>query len=151
MIFALGALVLRVSSGLWSPLAEIFDPLLIVAVLAALPGRPGAAISAGLLTGALADTWSARWWGEHAFTNMVIAFFIAQLARRVDLIEPLPAAACLAVGTVAAWAIPVGLSALFGTSVGALPGWTTWGLAALLNTVVGMIAHRGLRRRDMLG
>lgn len=135
---------LHILAGRWEGIALVIDPLLVVAVLGALPGRPSLALSIGLLTGALQDAWNSSWYGEHTFTHLVVAYLLSLLAQRMDLIGVLPAAAAVACATLADWGLQVGLRALFDRPLGAVPSTLFWGLAVLANTALALAFHRVL-------
>lgn len=141
---------LEVAASQWMPAARVFQPLLIVAGLAALSGKSGLAISAALLTGALADGWSARWLGQNAFTHLVLAYPISLLARRFDLLEPAPAAIVLALLGPLAWSVEIGLCRFFDVPLQGGQGWLNWLSVSFVNALVGFAIYRVLRRREML-
>jgi len=140
------ALLVRSAAGLWSPAAVVLDPLLVVNVLAALPGRAQRALGAALLTGLLADAWSGRWFGEIAFVHLVIAFVLSRLAASVDLLQPAPMALVLAAATAASWGLQVALSLAFDHNVGQMPGPGTWIAAIVINALLGLFARRLIQR-----
>lgn len=135
---------LHILAGRWEGIALVVDPLLVVAVLGALPGRPSLALTVGLITGALQDGWNSTWYGEHTFTHLVVAYLVSLLAQRMDLIGMLPAAAAVACATLADWGLQVGLRALFDRPLGAVPSMLFWGLAVLANTGLALAFHRVL-------
>ncbi|GAB4223540.1 MAG: hypothetical protein Kow0062_23900 [Acidobacteriota bacterium] len=148
-LVALG-FVLEVLAGLWPVAGRLFDPLLAIAVLAALPGRTGTAFAVALVTGLLADGWSSRWIGEQALAHLLIAYPLALLGRRVDLLVPLPALLAFLVATPASWAIGLAVGRLFDAPAGAGVGPLTWAAAAAVNGLFGMLLWHVLRRRDRL-
>ncbi|RMG48938.1 MAG: hypothetical protein D6718_00700 [Acidobacteria bacterium] len=135
---ALGALALSAVMSYVAPSGLRLDPLLVVAVLAALGGRRGTAIGAGLLTGLLEDAWVRDLFGQRAFTHMVAAYAVALLGSRLDLTQTFPAAAAYAAATVADWGLQIGLAALFDRPVGELPGVGIWTAAAVGNMLLGL-------------
>ncbi len=147
VILALVALGLRALGGLWPPIGTVFDPLLMVAVLAGLTGRSGFAMASAVFAGLLSDAWSSAWFGQSAFAYLVIAYVLAWLARRIDLNETLPALIAMVVASVASWGLQVGLTELFDHRVGTLPAPATWMAAAALNTLFGALAAHLVRRR----
>lgn len=151
LVLALVALALRALSGLWPPIGSLFDPLLMVAVLAGLTGRTGFAMGSALFVGLLSDAWSSAWFGQAAFSCLVIAYVLAWLARRIDLNETLPALIAMIAASFASWGLQVGLSELFDHQTGTLPGPTAWIAAAALNTLFGAIAAHVVRRRAERG
>ena len=52
------ALALKTIFGFFPDLAAAVDPLLVVTVVASLPGDSGRAMTAGVFTGAIEDAWS---------------------------------------------------------------------------------------------
>ncbi len=141
------AFVLEVLGGLQPTLGRLVDPLLLVAVLAALTGRTGAAFAVALVTGFLADGWSSRWIGEQALTHLLIAYPLALLARRVDLLAPVPALLMLTAASPAAWTIGLGIAALLDVPTGSGAGIAPWIATALVNGLLGFAAYEVLRRR----
>jgi cell shape-determining protein MreD len=123
-------------------IAVVVDPLLVVAALAALPGRPALAILGGLVTGGLQDAWNATWYGEHTLTHLVIAYAASLIAGRMDLLGPLPAVLVVALATVSDWGLQLALRFLFDREVGQIPGAVWWLMAILANSATGLILHR---------
>ncbi|UCF68012.1 MAG: hypothetical protein JSV80_01560 [Acidobacteriota bacterium] len=145
---SLGALALTALAGLWSPVGAVIDPLLVVAVLAALPGRQATALGAGLLTGALEDGWRSLWFGLNAFTHMVVAFGMSVLAGRIDLTQTMPTALALAAATALDWALQLGISAMFDRPIGEPPAPAIWLVAMAANTLLGLFARGLMLRRE---
>lgn len=144
------ALLLEVAAGLTPSFGRLFEPLLIVAGLTALTGRPWLAIAGALLSGGLADGWSARWFGLNTFTHLVIAFPISSLARRFDLLAPVPAAIVLALIGPLSWWVEIALCAFFDVPRVDSPGWLAWISLAAVNGTAGFAAYRVLRGRDWI-
>ena len=140
--WSLGALALRALIGLLPEPLRLADPLLAVAVVASLPGRPGVAIAAGLLTGFLEDGWSGGWFGQQALSHMVIAFLLSMLAARVDLVQIRPALLVLASAVFADWGIQLLLAVVFDRSVGTPPGVVAWIVTALATAAFGLLVRR---------
>jgi rod shape-determining protein MreD len=147
LLLTLLALAVEILASLWPSTGRLLDPLLVVAILAALGGRTGLALAAGLLTGFVEDFWSTHWIGENAFTHATVAYLVALSALRVDLGEPLPAGTVLVLGSLFEWGLHVALTALFGQPQGRLPDPWVWLVAAVLNAVLGLLLYRLLRRR----
>lgn len=141
IVWSLLALALRALLGVLPDALGRIDPLLAVAVVAALPGRPGLAIGAGLLTGLLDDGWTGGWLGQQALIHMVIAYALALLAARVDLVQIRPATIVLLLSLFADWSMQLLLAAMFDRSVGIPPGVATWMVAACGTVVVGLIVR----------
>jgi len=149
LLLTAAALGLDAALGLVVPASLDLDPLLVVAILAALPGERGRAIGAGLLTGFVEDAWVRDLFGQRAFTHMVAAYGVALIGGRLDLAQPLPATLVFAAATVADWALQIGLAALFDRPAAHLPGVGAWLAAAVGNVVLGRIVlGLGPRRRD---
>lgn len=144
ILATLVALGLRALTGMWPGIALVFDPLLVVSALAALPGRPWLALVAGLLTGAIEDAWSGGWYGQNAFTHVVTAYLLALIAQRMDLLGWLPAALVVGVATLADWGLQLGLYTLFDRPFGTVPAAVVWGLAVVANTFAGLLFHRAI-------
>jgi cell shape-determining protein MreD len=142
IVWSLLALALRALVGVLPEALGRIDPLLAVAVVAALPGRPGLAIGAGLLTGLLDDGWTGDWFGQQALIHMVIAYALSLLAARVDLVQIRPATIVLLLALFADWSMQLLLAAMFDRSVGAPPGAVNWLIAACGTVVVGLIVRR---------
>ena len=147
VVLIAAAFALELLGGMWPSAGRIVDPLLLVAVLAALPGRTGAAFAVALVTGLLADAWSSRWIGEQALTHLLIAYPLALLARRVDLLAPVPAALILTAASPLAWAIGLGIAGLLDVPTGSGAGIAPWIATALVNGLLGFVAYDALRRR----
>ena len=147
LVLGLVALGLKALSGLWPALTAGFDPLLMVSVLAALSGRTGFAMASALFTGALSDAWSSAWFGQAAFTHLVIAYVLAWLARRVDLNETLPALVAMVAASLASWGLQVGVTELLDHRTGTLPAASSWMAAAVLNALFGALAAYAVKRR----
>ena len=141
LVLAGGGVVMRAAVGLWPTLALVGDPMLVLAVLAALPGRMDRALGAALLAGVLQDAWLGRWYGEFAFIYLVVAFFLSLLAGWVDLMQPFSTMLALAAATVASWGLQLGLAAAFDHPIAQLPGPGMWVVAVLVNTVLGLLAR----------
>jgi len=141
LVMCAAALGLHALLGVWPPLGSI-DPLLVVAVIATLPGRPGAALGAGLLTGILEDAWAGGWFGQHALTHATVAYLLSILAARVDLVQLRPAMLALVVASVADWGMQLSLAVMFGKSLGDPPGATAWSIAIVGNTLLGLVVRR---------
>jgi len=148
--FLVGGLALSALLRLGGPLAHLADPLLVVALLAALPGRTRPAILVGLLAGLLDDAAFGNWFGCHALVDMTLAYVLALLAGFVDLGQPLPRAVAVFAGSLGAWGLEVGLVALFDLPPGPLPGAATWLAMAAVNAVLGMLLAGWASRRGWL-
>ena len=146
LLLAGGGVVLRALLGLWPSLALVSDPMLVLAVLAALPGRMDRALGAAVLAGILQDAWLGRWYGEFAFIYLVVVFFLSLFAGWVDLVRPLSTILALAAATVASWGLQLGLSAAFDHPVADLPGAGVWLGAMAVNVVLGLLARPVVRR-----
>jgi rod shape-determining protein MreD len=152
-LLLLGVLAVAVKTGLAlvPPLAPLADPLLVVAVLAALSGRRWPAMLTGLATGVLDDALFGQWLGVHAFSQMTIAFVLALIAVRVDMLQAPAVLLAVATASLADWGIQAGLAALFDRSVDVVPGPLVWIGAAIVNTAIGFFFFRiGARRRSGL-
>ncbi len=141
LVMSAAALAVHVLTGLWTPLGSI-DPLLVVAVIATLPGRPGPALAAGLVTGLLEDAWAGGWLGQHALIHAIVAYVLSIVAARVDLVQLRPAMLALIAASVADWGLQLALAVMFGRSVGEVPGATVWILAVFGNTMLGLVVRR---------
>ncbi|MDQ7088099.1 MAG: hypothetical protein Q9Q13_09695 [Acidobacteriota bacterium] len=136
-----GGVVLRAGLGLWPTPALAGDPMLVLAVLAALPGRMDRALGAALFAGVLQDAWLGRWYGEFAFIYLVVVFFLSLLAGWVDLVQPFSTMLALAAATAASWGLQLGLAAAFDRPAAQIPGVGMWIVAILLNTALGLLAR----------
>lgn len=126
-----------------------FDPLLVVAVLSALPGRDGPAMAAGLITGGMKDAWLARWYGQYSLSHLVVAFVLARVAGAVDLLQTPPALVCLALATFADRGLQLLLASMFGRPAG-FPGVLALLLAVAGNLVLGWVLLLIARRWSWL-
>lgn len=145
VLLGIAAIGLRFVASLSGQTAMILDPLLIVAIFAALPGRPVAAIVAGLLTGFADDVWTGRWFGMNAFSHMTVAYILALAAARMDMFQTIPVVVALALGTTMEWALHIGLMGVFGRKVGAVPGPVWWGASVVANVLLGTLLFRMVR------
>lgn len=145
VVFSLVALALRMLLGLFPSGDGWCDPLLVVAVVAALPGRDARAMGGGLVTGMLKDGWLARWYGQYSLGHLVIAFVLGRIAAAVDLMQPVPVMLSLAVATLADRGLQSLLCNLFGQSVPSF-GWLSLMLAMAGNVVLGLIVVHFARR-----
>ncbi len=143
-------LVIKAVLAMVPPIAGLADPLLVIAVFAALPGRRWTALWVGLVTGALDDALFGQWLGLHAFSHMTIAFSLSLIASRMDMAQPFPALFALGASALADWGIQVGLAVLFNRSADAVPGFWIWTAAVLVNTLLGVIFYRLAARRGTL-
>lgn len=143
-LLLLGVLALGMKAGLAMvpPLAPLADPLLIVAVFAALPGDRWQALITGLAAGALDDALFGKWLGLHSFSQMAIAFGFCFIAAKVDLMQQFPALLAVALASLLDWGIQVGLALLFNRSAEVVPGPGYWLAAALINVVIAWLFYR---------
>jgi cell shape-determining protein MreD len=148
-VLTLVCLGLRVLLGVFEPSEGAFDPLLVIAVLAALPGRDGRAIFGGLLTGVVKDAWLARWYGQYSLSHLVIAFVLGRVAATVDLLQTLPVLISLVLATLADRGLQLLLAAMFGRPA-SFPGVLALGLALAGNVVLGWILLALARRWSWL-
>lgn len=142
LVFGLAAAGLRFVASLSGPAAMILDPLLVVAILAALPGRPLLAITAGLITGFADDVWTGRWFGMNAFSHLTVAYLVALAAARMDMLQTIPVIVALALGTLVEWGLHLGLLGLFGRHSAAVPGPVWWGASGVANILLGLLLFR---------
>lgn len=151
-VLLLGLLGVALKAGLAMvpPIAPLADPLLVVAVLAALPGRRWLALTTGLVTGALDDAMFGQWLGMHAFSQMTIAFTLSVIASKVDMFQPLAALLAMSVAAAADWGLQIGLAALFNRSADVIPPWFVWGSAIVLNALLGLLFYRLAARRGSM-
>jgi rod shape-determining protein MreD len=150
LLLGLFGLVIKAVLAMVPPVAGLADPLLVIAVFAALPGRRWTALWVGLVTGLLDDALFGQWLGLHAFSHMTIAFSLALIAARMDMVQPFPALFALAGAALADWGIQVGLAVLFNRSADAVPGVWIWTGAVLVNTMLGVLFFRLVARRGTL-
>ncbi len=150
VVFLPGALVLGALLRLGGPLAHLADPLLVVALVAALPGRTRPALLVGLVAGLLDDAAFGKWFGCHALVDMTLAYGLALLAGFVDLGQALPRAIAIFGGSLAAWGLELGLVALFDLPPGPVPGPGTWLAMAAVNAVLGVLLAGWAARRGWL-
>lgn len=149
VIFALLGLGLRALLGAIPGAAGSCDPLLVVAVLAALPGREGRAIAGGLISGGMKDAWLARWYGQYSLSHLVIAFVLGRVAGAIDLLQTPPVLVCLAVATFADRGLQLLLASMFGRP-GGFPGPVALVVALVGNLVLGWILLLLARRWSWL-
>jgi cell shape-determining protein MreD len=144
------AVLLKAGLAMVPPVAPLADPLLVLAVLAALPGRRWLALGTGLVTGALDDAMFGQWLGLHAFSQMTIAFALSVIASKVDMLQPLPALLAMGLAALVDWGIQIGLAALFNRSADVIPAWYVWTAAVVVNTMLGLLFYRLAARRGSL-
>jgi cell shape-determining protein MreD len=149
VFLALICLWLRVLLGTIDVTDGAFDPLLVVAVLTALPGRDGPAMFGGVVTGAIKDAWMARWYGQYSLSHLVIAFVLGRVAAAVDLMQTVPVLVSLVLATFADRGLQLLLAGMFGRSA-SFPGPLALGVALLGNVVLGWILLALARRRSWL-
>ena len=149
LLLALNCLGLRVLFGVFQITEGGFDPLLVVAVLAALPGRDGRAVFGGLVTGAIKDAWLARWYGQYSLSHLVIAFALGRIAATVDLLQTVPVLVSLVLATFADRGLQLLLAGMFGRPA-SFPGPVALGLALVGNVVLGWILLALARRWSWL-
>ncbi len=142
------ALVVQTLAGLSAALSSVVDPFLVVAVLAAMRGHRARALTAGFLSGVIEDAWASRWYGQFAFTHLVITFLIARVGVFVDLFQPLPVTITFAIATAADWGLQLGLAAAFDRPLAQTPGLWGWFEAMGANVVLGWIFLRVMRRLE---
>lgn len=150
LLLGLFGLVIKAVLAMVPPIAGLADPLLIIAVFAALPGRRWTALWIGLITGLLDDALFGQWLGLHGFSHMTIAFLIAFVASKMDMIQPFPALLALAGASLADWGLQVGLAVLFNRAADAVPGPWIWAGAVLANMLLGVMFYRLAVRRGSL-
>jgi cell shape-determining protein MreD len=150
VVFALAvaAVLLRWLMGLWSPLAAYANPLLAITIVATLPGLALPAMGVGIATGLAQDVWTGRWFGQHAFAHLVVAYLLSLVSSRMDMVGWVPAAIALLVGSLVDWGILVGLSALFDRRVAGVPGPGAWAIMALANVAIGLVFFALARERS---
>lgn len=140
--FVIAALAMQALLGFLPDALRGIDPLLAVAVVAALPGRPGAALAAGLLTGLAEDAWRGDWIGQQALIHATVTWVLALVAARVDLVQSRPATLALLAAPVANWGLEIALALLFDRPLGDAPRPSRWAIAAAGTALVGLLARR---------
>lgn len=141
-LLGLLALALKAGLAMVPQLVPLADPLLVVAVFSALGGQRWLAMGAGLLAGGMEDALFGQWLGLHAFSQMTIAFSLALIAARVDLLQPAPALLAVALASLCDWGVQVGLAALFNRPMDVVPGPLFWLAAVVLNTIIAFLFLR---------
>ena len=140
--FAVAVLAVQALLGFLPDVLRGVDPLLALAVVAALPGRPGAALAAGLLTGLTEDAWRGDWVGQQALIHSSITWALALVAARVDLVQLRPATLALVLAAIASWGLEIALALLFDRPLGQPAGPARWILAAAGTMVIGLVLRR---------
>ncbi len=150
LVLVPGALALAALLHLAGEAGRLVDPLLVVALVAAFPGRGRPALLVGLLAGLVDDAAFGDWFGCHGLVDMTLAWALALLAGFMDFGQAFPRGVAIFCGSLAAWGLELGLVALFDLPPGPVPGIGTWLAMAALNTLLGLAVAGWAGRRGWL-